>query len=596
MINVQNKIYNRIILGLHTALRPLLPARKYIALMAVLVLGVLGYLVGPRDLPLGNYSVEIGITLDDHTLSITHPFMLGVEEGQLIIDTQTDGAYQLVIEAKDTYRHGLGQSISYRLQVVDPAGQPVHLALDNVTSTISGVGYRQVLPPTNYSGEWLDFTMRVPYKAKISTALVFAVGALWLTEMVPLAAASLMIPVVIVVTAVTDPHTVLQPFFHPIVVLFFAGFLLAEGMHRTGVDRIIALNILKRASLEPAYLMVTMIGLTAFLSMWMSNTASVAIIIPIALAVLEKIPGDHQRTGFRRALILGIAYAATVGGIGSAIGTPANILAMTFLNELTGAQMGFVNWFYYGLPLVIVMIPIIWLYLILVFRVKLHHVGPHLNHEVYEKELKEMGGLSKDQLLLLVVFVAIVGLWITDRWHHIHSAIVALGGVIILFFAETIKKEDLNRINWDALLTFGGGLALGNMLVMTGVSDWIALKLTRLANFPPLLVVFLVAGLTLLIGAFISNTACAAMLIPLAIPLAKILHMDPRLLVTVIAIASSIDFALVVGTPPTMMAYSTGFFEAKDIFKRGVVLDLIGILVLSFGVIWIWQWLDVVTL
>ena len=124
----------------------------------------------------------------------------------------------------------------------------------------------------------------------------------------------------------------------------------------------------------------------------------------------------------------------------------------------------------------------------------------------------------------------------------------------------------------------------------------IALQLTGLVDLPPILVVFLIAGLTLLIGAFISNTACAAMLIPLALPLAQILHMDPRLLVAIVAIASSIDFALVVGTPPTMMAYSTGFFEAKEIFKRGSTLDLIGILVLSFGIIWIWQLLGAATL
>ncbi|MGD9092168.1 MAG: SLC13 family permease, partial [Anaerolineales bacterium] len=210
------------------------------------------------------------------------------------------------------------------------------------------------------------------------------------------------------------------------------------------------------------------------------------------------------------------------------------------------------------------------------------------------EELKKMGGLNKNQRLLLLVFFAIMGLWLTERFHHIHTSVVALAGVLILFFAETIKKEDLSRINWDALLTFGGGLALGNMLVLTGVSDWIALHLMGLANQPPLLVVVFVTALTLLIGAFISNTACAAMLIPLAIPLAQIIHLDPRLLVAVIAIASSIDFALVVGTPPTMLAYSTGFFNVKDIFKRGVVLDLIGVLVISFGVIWIWRWLGVV--
>lgn len=570
---------------------------KLLSLVVVLVLGVFGYLSGPQDLRAGDYEVEVAVALENQTLSLAHPFTLG-EAGQSVVRTETVGPYQLVVEGQDAFPYSFNESITYRVQVVDATGEPVSLTLDQVTSTIrsatSDADYRQVVPPTGRSDGWLGFTMRVPFRAKICTALLFAVAALWLTEVVPLAAASLLIPVVIVVTSVTDPSTVLQPFFHPVVVLFFAGFLLAEGMQRTGVDRIIALRILQRASLEPAFLMVTMMGLTAFLSMWMSNTASVAIIIPIALAVFERLPEDASRTGFRRALILGIAYAATVGGVGSAIGTPANILAMTFLNDFTGDQLAFVDWFYYGLPLTIIMVPIIWLYLIFVFRVRLHHVGPHLSHQVYDRQLKEMGPLNRDQRFLLLVFVAIMGLWLTDGWHHIHSAIVALGGVLLLFFSDTIKKEDLNRIDWNALLTFGGGLALGNMLVMTGVSDWITLQLTGLATLPSSLVVFLVAGLTVIIGAFISNTACAAMLIPLASPLARILHLDPRLLVAVVAIASSIDFALVVGTPPTMMAYSTGFFEARDIFRRGIVLDLIGILLLSFGVIWIWRWLGVV--
>lgn len=587
---------SRAVRSLPDTLHALSPTRKYLNLVIVLALGALGYLLGPEDLPLGNYTAEIDSSLAGTALSAAYEFSLGSEAGHAITQTVWDGSYQVMIQGQDTYLYGLGQSISYRAQVLDAGGQPLHLAPDQITSTITGTDYRQALPPTNRSGEWLEFAMRVPYKARIATGLLFAVAALWLTELVPLAVASLLVPVVMVFANVTDPETVLQPFFHPIVVLFFAGFLLAEGMHRTGVDRIIALNILKRASLEPAYLMITMMSLTAFLSMWMSNTASVAIIIPIALAVLGRIPAELGRSGFRRALILGIAYAATVGGIGSAIGTPANILAMTFLSEFAGAQLGFVDWFFFGLPVVLIMVPIIWLYLILVFHVETHHVGPHLDHDVYDQELTEIGGLSKDQYLVLLVFLAIMVLWLTDRWHQIHPAIVALSGVLLLFVTETIKKEDLNNINWNALLTFGGGLALGSMLVLTGVSDWIALQLTALANLPSLLVIFLVAALTLLIGAFISNTACAAMLIPLAIPLAQILHMDPRLLVVVIAIASSIDFALVVGTPPTMMAYSTGLFDTKEIFKRGAVLDIIGILVLSFGVIWIWEWLGIITL
>jgi len=577
------------------SLRSYYLSHKSLNLIFVLLLGLFGYWLGPQDLSKGDYTAEIELSVENQTLSLIFPFSLGDQSGKPLTITKESNNFLLIIEGKDVYKVGLGEQIIYRVQVLDANGEAVDLTFDNVTSNITGENYRQVLPPTFREDAWLGFVMRIPFKAKISTALLFAVATLWLTELVPLSAGALTIPVIIVIVSVTDASTVFQPFFHPIVVLFFAGFLLAEGMRRTGVDRWIALNILRRTSLKPAFLLLTMMGLSALLSMWMSNTASVAVIIPIALAVIEKIPNAPGKTGFRRALILGVAYAATVGGIGSAIGTPANILALTYLNEFADYYMAFIDWFAYGLPVVIIMVPVIWFFLILAFRVKLRHVGQHLSHDTYVEELKKLGGLNKDQRFLLLVFFAIIGLWLTERFHHIPTSIVALAGVLILFFAETIKKEDLSRINWDALLTFGGGLALGSMLVLTGVSDWIALHLMGLADQPPLMVIFFVAALTLLIGAFISNTACAAMLIPLAIPLAQIIHLDPRLLIAVIAIASSIDFALVVGTPPTMLAYSTGFFQVKDIFKRGVVLDLIGILILSFGVVWIWQWLGVVT-
>jgi len=578
-----------------TTLRSYHFSGKYLNLIFVLLLGAFGYWLGPQDLSKGDYTAEIESSVENQSLSLIFPFSLGDQSGKPLTITKESDNFLLIIEGEDVYKVGLGQQIIYRVQVLDTNGEAVDLTFGNVTSNITGENYQQVLPPTFREDAWLGFAMRIPFKAKISTALLFAVATLWLTELVPLSAGALAIPVIIVISAVTDASTVFQPFFHPIVILFFAGFLLAEGMRRTGIDRWIALNILRRTSLKPAFLMLTMMVLTALLSMWMSNTASVAIIIPIALVVMKRIPDNVGDKSFHRALILGVAYAATVGGIGSAIGTPANILAMTYLNEFTETYMSFIDWFAYGIPIVILMLPVIWLFLILAFRVKFHHVGQHLSHDSYVEELKQMGGLNKDQQFIILVFIAIMGLWLTERFHHIHASIVALAGVLFLFFSKTIKKDDLNKINWDALLTFGGGLALGNMLVLTGVSDWIALHLMGLRGLPPLLVVFSVASLTLLIGAFISNTACAAMLIPLAIPLAQIIHLDPRLLVAVIAIASSIDFALVVGTPPTMLAYSTGFFQVKDIFKRGVVLDLIGILVLSFGVVWIWQWLGNVT-
>jgi sodium-dependent dicarboxylate transporter 2/3/5 len=569
---------------------------RLLALLMVLVAAIAGYLLAPSDLIFGTYKAHIVVDMQDDLLEADFPFELGGVPGTEETRTVQLPNYDLEISGRRSVPYRLNETISYALRVSDSAGHPVPLQLEQVNSTLYGPNYLQRLPPTEKAGDWLRFQMRVPYRAKIATAVLLAVAVLWLTEIIPLAAASLLIPVMIVSAQVSSAKDVLAPFGHPIIFLFMAGFLLAEGMRRTGIDRLMALSILQRASAKPAVLMLTMMGITAFLSMWMSNTASVAIIIPIALAILDKIPNQYGRTGFRRALILGVAYAGAIGGIGSAIGTPANILAMTFLSEFSGTELTFVDWFAYGVPMVLLMVPIIWVYLLLTFRVRTQAVEAYVDPQMYKQELDSLGGLNRQQKIIVVVFVGIVILWLTEGIHHIHASIVALAGVIVLFLTETLEVSDLNQINWNALLTFGGGLAVGGVLVTTGVSDWLALKLVGLSALPNILVIALVAGLTLLIGAFISNTACAAMLVPLAIPLAQILQIDPRLMVAVVAIASSIDFALVIGTPPTMLAYSTGYFETREIFRRGIILDVIGALLLSFGVIWIWDLLGVVTL
>lgn len=569
---------------------------KVLILTGALFLGLVGYTLAPPDLAPGAYRTEIRVTFPDAVLTLEHPFQLGDTSGTPVTRIRSEGRYRLSFQGPSAHRYGLGERITFRVRITEADGTPLRVATKSATATVTGPGYRQELPPTERSEDWLIWSMRVPYRAGILTGLVFFVATLWLTEVVPLAAAALFVPFAVVVSGVTDPSTVLAPFFHPIIVLFLAGFLMAEAMRRTELDRLVALTVLRHASLRPALLMLTMMAITAFLSMWMSNTASIAIVLPIALAVLERLPKELRRMGFRRALVLGVAYAGTIGGVGSAIGTPANILAITFLNELTDNVLTFADWFSFGVPMVLAMVPITWLYLSLTFRLRISSLGPSVTHEIYRRDLRAMGPIRPDQALILLIFVVVMGLWLTKRFHGIHTAIVALGGALALFLVGLIRQQDLNRINWGALLTFGGGLALGTMLVATGVSDWVALQMVGLAEQPALLVVFIVGGLTLTIGAFVSNTAAAAMLIPLAVPLAQILGMDPRLLVGVVAIATSIDFALVVGTPPTMMAYSTGLLSAPEIFRRGVVLDLIGILVLTLGVVWIWSLLGVVTL
>ena len=577
------------------------PVRQ-IALIVVLTL--IGYSLAPPDLTTGAYVAQIHTTIAGQTISLDFPFAIGAATGAQVTKSVTVNAITLMVMGNEQYRLGIGERLRFQARAVDGAGQPVPLALDASGSLLVGPAYQQPLPPTTQvqdeAGTWLLFTMRMPLQAKTTLALLFAVAGLWLTELIPLAASALLIPVVAVVTGIASETAVFQAFADPIIMLFLAGFLMAEAMRRTGLDRWVALAILQRSSAQPAYLMLTLMALTAFLSMWMSNTAAAAITIPIALAILAKIPDEEEPTGFRKALILAVAYSATIGGIGSAIGTPANMLAVSFLNKYTGAELAFADWFAFGLPVVLLMTPLAWLYLLFTFGLNPWRVNGAISHsiqhELYAAEFKQQGPLGRDQQLVLGIFLGVMALWLTEEWHGISTAIVAIGGALLLFLLRLVKEGDLNQINWNALLTFGGGLAIGTLLVNTGVSDWIALQLVGLNNLPAALVVFLVAGLTLLLGAFISNTACAAMLIPLAIPLAQLLGLDPRLLVAVVAIGSSIDFALVIGTPPTMLAYATGFFRTSEIFRRGLLLDLIGLLLLSFGVIWIWWLLGAVQL
>lgn len=575
-----------------------------VQIVFIVVLALVGYTLAPPDLVAGAYTATIHTTVAGQAITLALPFSLGEATGAPVTKTTTVKGITLMVIGNEAYRLGIGERLRFQVRAVDAAGQPLPLSLNTTSSLLVGPGYQQALPPTTQvqdeAGTWLLFTMRMPIQAKTTLALLFTVAGLWLTELIPLAASSLLIPVVAVISGIATDTAVFQAFADPIIMLFLAGFLLAEGMRRTGLDRWVALAILQRASARPAYLMLTLMALTAFLSMWMSNTAAAAITIPIALAILAKIPDAQEPAGFRKALILAVAYSATIGGIGSAIGTPANMLAMASLNKFTGAHLAFTDWFAFGLPMVILMTPLIWLYLLLSFGLVPWRVNgviqQSLQQELYATEFKNHGPLRRDQQWVLLIFGAVMLLWLTEEWHGLSTAIVAVAGAILLFLLRLIKEEDLNQINWNALLTFGGGLAIGTLLVNTGMSDWIALQLVGLNTLPAALVIFLVAGLTLLLGAFISNTACAALLIPLAIPLAQLLGLDPRLLVAVVAIGSSIDFALVIGTPPTMLAYATGFFRTSEIFRRGILLDLLGLLLLSFGLVWIWWLLGAVTL
>lgn len=451
-------------------------------------------------------------------------------------------------------------------------------------------GRREAIPILQRDGDDLVAGRRPPVQASVVLGVLGAVVVLWVTEAIPLFVTSLGIPVILVAAGGADPAEALGPFFHPIIALFFAGFLMAEAMRRTRLDHLAAISIVARAGRSPAALFGAMLAVAAFLSMWMSNTAAVAVLIPIALAVTEPL----DSLGYRKAVILGIAYAATIGGVGSAIGTPANPLAIAFLDDFVGRRVSFVEWFAFGLPMVVLFLPLMALYLWRRNRARPEPGTFGEARRVARADLAAAGRPTRDQAVVLAVFAVVAALWLTQTWHGLDTGIVALAGAIALAVLGKILPEDLGRISWPSLLTFGGGLTLGFFLVETGTSDWLATRLGAFVDLPGWLAVALVALFALALTTVASNTATAAMLVPLAIPLAGLLGVDPVRLVVVVAIASSVDFALVIGTPPTMLAYSTRLYTTREIFRTGILLDLLGILVLVTAVAGLWELFGVV--
>ncbi len=545
-----------------------------------LLVGGMAALLAPADWPEGRGTVTLlheGLVVLESRIDVgaTVPVVLSAEDG--------DSRYKVEL--------GEGVPIDALVEVsiaVERSGQPVRPDVDAIELTVDlPDGRSELIPVIRWDGEaqQLLASRRPTQDAGVVLALLGVVIVLWVTEALPLFVTSLLIPVVLVFTDVAGATDAMSPFFNPIIVLFFAGFLMAEAMRRTELDHYVSVSITAAAGRSPMTLFTAMLGLTAFLSMWMSNTAATAVLVPIALAITEPLPGE----GYRKALVLGIAYAATIGGVGSAIGTPANQLAIELLDEFGNRSISFVEWFGFGLPMVVVLLPVIGLYLWRRSRIGVEVGAFRQAQQVAEAERRKLGSPTRSQITVLAVFGVVAVGWLTETFHGIHPGMVALAGAIVLFVLGKLVPDDLGRISWSSLLTFGGALTLGLFLVETGTSGYVATRLTGLAGAADIVAVFAVAAIALLLTTVASNTASAAILIPMVIPLAGVVGIDATVLVVVVAIASSIDFALVIGTPPTMIAYATRLYRAGQIFRTGIVLDLIGLVLLVFVVTRVWE-------
>jgi len=407
-------------------------------------------------------------------------------------------------------------------------------------------------------------------RAQAVLAVSIFTGLMWFTEAIPLHATALLSTALLIFIG-TSPKDAFSPYFAPTIVLFFGGFVIARALEKHGLDQQIAKRFLSRFGKDPRIFLLGLMCVTAFLSLWMANTAATAIMLPITLYVIKKGKMEKRKSNYAKALVLAISFASTIGGIGTIVGTPPNGITVADLAE-EGVQVSFYEWSYLAMPFVLLFIPITWAILLWVFP-----------PEVKKVELENEGGpYSKEQKLVLAVSLMTIAMWVSISIHNIADATVAICAVVALYALGLLETSDMSKIDWASLLMFGGGLSLGAAIETSGLGVYLGGLLVGFVTGQATLLLYIsVLAFTVVLTLSASNTATAALIVPIVIPLAKALGAGVKQLGVLGGIGTSLDFILPVGTPPSAISYSTGYISVSDMVKSGLIVTSAGILLLA---------------
>jgi sodium-dependent dicarboxylate transporter 2/3/5 len=402
-------------------------------------------------------------------------------------------------------------------------------------------------------------------------AVMLVAAVLWFSEALPLFVTSLLIPVLLAFSTPIETENLFYPFFDPVVALFFGSFVLAVALSKYGLDERAMAFVFRLFGTSPRKLLLGLMVAVAFVGMWLSNTATVALLLPAFLLVIRKNNLASRAPNFMKALLLGLAIATSIDGLATIIGTPPNAIAVKFLAD-AGISVSFFDWLKFGIPAVIILVPLAWFVLTLVFP-------PEIN--VLKPVTLTTKKWTRAQWVTLAVIVLVIGLWITQPLHSIHSAVVALIGVALLYALNLLKIADLSKVSFSTLILFGGGLVLGEAMESTGVTDTIATQFVSLVGAQSESVLLLaLMGFVVVLTAFASNTAIAALMIPVVISIARTSGAEIAPLVIGTTLALSVDVISPVGTPPSAMVYGTGKLRVADFLRAGVLITVIGVMVI----------------
>ncbi|MHC4353282.1 MAG: SLC13 family permease, partial [Planctomycetota bacterium] len=400
------------------------------------------------------------------------------------------------------------------------------------------------------------------------------------------------------------------PYAHEMVFLFMGGFMISMAMQQWGLHRRLALHAMLLIGTQPRRLVGGLMASCAFISMWVSNTATAVMMLPIAMSVIELVRGELSKIdspdlpppgkpfNFAICLMLGIAYSASIGGIGTLVGTPPNALMAAFLKDNYDIEISFAKWSLMALPLVIVFVPIVWLLLTrIIFPIRIRSIPG--GRALIRKELEDLGPMSRGELTVLIVFAVTAAAWMTRPLlarltlpggsrplAGLSDPGIAVGAAIVLFCLPVDLKrgvfaltwQQASKIPWGILILFGGGLSLAAAMKSGGVTEFIGRSVSGLENLPAWVMVLLACSIPAMASELTSNTASTAILLPMFAAVATGCGIDPLLMIVPATIAASFAFMMPVATPPNALVFASGEMTISHMCKAGIWLNIVGII------------------
>ncbi len=419
----------------------------------------------------------------------------------------------------------------------------------------------------------------------------------WIFEAIPIFATALLPMILFPVTGVFSLVDATSPYASPIIFLFMGGFMLALAMEKHQLHRRIALSLIRLTGTNANGIILGFMLATAVLSMWISNTATAVMMLPIALSVVKLLEfSENQFSGFNRfktALFLSIAYSANVGGMATIIGTPPNVVLVGLVKSILNIEIGFSNWLIIGIPSTAVMLFLIYQMLTkILFR---HGIKKIEKAELFiGQELKKLGNWSKEEKWVAIIFSITAFCWIAKSQINsllgadiLNDTVTAMSGGMATFLVPLNKSgkmlmnwEDMKNLPWGILILFGGGMVLAKAMEEAGFVDMIGEAISQYQNIPVWALVLILTALALFLTEIMSNVALTTIAIPMVLSIANGLAIEPLLLAIPVAMATSCAFMMPISTPPNAIVFSSGYINIKQMVRAGILLNIIAVIVL----------------